>query len=175
MKKFFCVVLLCTICILFYTGCDKNSDINQTRIYKREYEVIEKTKIEPDVNTDDKITYNNISKQNDTDSIKINEYVKKIVDDPNIKKAILVTTARDILVGLKLSENIAADKIIDIKTAVKSDISKNFGNSKEITIITAGDLYKRMEKLSNDIENNKPITGFFEEIQTMIKDLIPVI
>jgi len=156
-KKYF-ILLVLTSCLLFYTGCAKNSEKIQTRISAEE---INKTEY-----VQDKVIL-----INDKDT---NLLATKILKNEDVDKVIIIKTGNNILVGTKLRSLNTAANIYDFKDKVKQDVVDQYGNTRDITIITTDNLFARLEKLASDIRNNKPITGFFEDIGDIVKNVIPI-
>ncbi|HBY20047.1 MAG TPA: hypothetical protein DEG71_03400 [Clostridiales bacterium] len=158
MKKYFMVLVLAT-CLFFSTACNKNSEKIQTRI------------------SADEISRNEYVNK---DSVKIdngetNSLAQKILKNKDVSKVIIIKNSDNILVGTRLKSQSNIENIYDFKDNIKQQIVDEYGNTRDITIITSNEVFKRLEKLASDIKNNKPITGFFEDISDMINAIIPVI
>ena len=100
---------------------------------------------------------------------------QKILKNKDVSKVIIIKTSDNILVGTRLKSQSNIENIYDFKDNIKQQIVDEYGNTRDITIITSNEVFKRLEKLASDIKNNKPITGFFEDISDMINAIIPVI
>ena len=153
------MVLVLATCLFFSIGCNKNSEKIQTRI------------------SADEISRNEYVNK---DSVKIdngetNSLAQKILKNKDVSKVIIIKTSDNILVGTRLKSQSNIENIYDFKDNIKQQIVDEYGNTRDITIITSNEVFKRLEKLASDIKNNKPITGFFEDISDMINAIIPVI
>jgi len=157
-KKYF-ILLVFTSCLLFYTGCAKNSEKIQTRISAEE---ISKTEYVQNENVQ---IYDNNT----------NILAQTILKNDDVDKVIIIKTGNNILVGTKLRSLNTTANIYDFKDKVKQEVINQYGNTRDITIITTDDLFKRLEKLASDIKNNKPITGFFEDIGDVVNNVLPIV
>lgn len=90
-----------------------------------------------------------------------------------VNSATCVITGNTALVGIDMKDNIEGNMTNDLKRKVESSVRNTDKNINNVTVTADADLYKRISNMARDIRNGKPITGFTDEIQEMLRRITP--
>jgi YhcN/YlaJ family sporulation lipoprotein len=90
-----------------------------------------------------------------------------------VNSATCVITGNTALIGIDMKDNIEGKMTNDLKRKVESSVRNTDKNIKNVTVTADVDLYKRISNMARDIRNGRPITGFTDEIQEMLRRITP--
>lgn len=90
-----------------------------------------------------------------------------------VNSATCVITGNTALIGIDMKDNIEGKMTNDLKRKVESSVRNTDKNIKNVTVTADADLYKRISNMARDIRNGRPITGFTDEIQEMLRRITP--
>lgn len=110
---------------------------------------------------------------NDTTGTRAKDIANDIAKEKDIKSASCVVTGNTALVGLEFEEQYKGKVTDAIKKSVDKRV-KNLEPSINNVVVTADpDILSRIKTMASDIEEGKPLSGFANEIEEIIRRINP--
>lgn len=114
---------------------------------------------------------NNLSNTNMTDKAdKIAAEVTKVED---VKSATVVITGNTALVGINMTSGTKGTLNAQVKQKVENAVKAVDKNITRVSVTADPDLFTRIENIAKDIGNGKPLSGFGQEIEEIIRRVTP--
>lgn len=114
---------------------------------------------------------NNLSNTNMTDKAdKIAAEVTKVKD---VKSATVVITGNTALVGINMTSGTKGTLNAQVKESVEDAVKAVDKNITRVSVTADPDLFTRIENIAKDIGNGKPLSGFGQEIEEIIRRVTP--
>lgn len=114
---------------------------------------------------------NNLSNTNMTDKAdKIAAEVTKVKD---VKSATVVITGNTALVGINMTSGTKGTLNAQVKENVENAVKAVDKNITRVSVTADPDLFTRIENIAKDIGNGKPLSGFGQEIEEIIRRVTP--
>lgn len=191
LSKFSIVSLLVLSLAIFITGCesskskpdDKREGLNveQENDLPGDRNINENTVKDPNSDNigNDDLDRNELNDDNTLDNTGDNManrskvISEKLTEIDGIKNATVIITGNTALIGVDIPADTQDDKIKELKNKVEST-TKNADKVIDNVAITAdADIVTRIKNMGKDITDGKPISGFGEEIEEIIKRITP--
>ncbi|MDB5052910.1 MAG: hypothetical protein JWM44_960 [Bacilli bacterium] len=100
-----------------------------------------------------------------------NQAADKVVRIPGVRTANVLVTQRNAYVAAVLADNIQLSREIENKIA--EQVRATDPNIKNVYVSTNPDFVNRVNTYVRDVQQGRPITGFFEEFNRMIQRIFP--
>ncbi len=97
----------------------------------------------------------------------------KVTALSGINDSTVVITGNTALVGVDIGKNTQGNITDELKRKVESTVRNTDKNINNVVVTADTDLYQRIRKVGNDINNGKPLSGFGNEIQEIIRRITP--
>ncbi len=101
------------------------------------------------------------------------EIANEIAKEKNIESASCVVTGNTALVGLQFDEQYKGKVTDAIKKSVEKRVKKIEPSIDEVVVTADPDLLSRIKTMASDIEKGKPLSGFTNEIEEIIRRINP--
>ncbi|MCR2042822.1 YhcN/YlaJ family sporulation lipoprotein [Anaerosalibacter massiliensis] len=98
---------------------------------------------------------------------------RKVADLNDINSCTTVITGNTALVGIDMENNVEGRVTDDIKRKVEKTVKDADNNITTVSVTADADLYKRLSNMARDIRNGKPVSGFADEIQEILRRITP--
>ena len=98
---------------------------------------------------------------------------RKVADLNDINSCTTVITGNTALVGIDMKNNVEGKVTDDIKRKVEKTVKDADNNITTVSVTADADLYKRLSNMARDIRNGKPVSGFADEIQEILRRITP--
>jgi YhcN/YlaJ family sporulation lipoprotein len=112
-----------------------------------------------------------------TDPTELNKLAQNLAKEAakvnGVKDATVVITGNTALVGLDLAANTPTQQINSIQEQVANTIKQADQRIKNVSVTADADLTTRIRNIGQEIANGKPISGFAQEIDDLIKRIGP--
>lgn len=96
-----------------------------------------------------------------------------VAKEKNIESASCVITGNTALVGLQFDKQYKGEITDAIKNSVKKRVKKVDDRINEVVVTADPDLLSRIKTMASDIEKGKPLSGFTNEIEEIIRRINP--
>lgn len=101
---------------------------------------------------------------------RIAEEVNKIKD---VKSASVLITERTALVGVKLTSETKGEVNTEIKREVERAVERVDKDIERVSVTANPDLLTRIENITRDVGQGRPLSGFGKEIEEIIRRITP--
>lgn len=108
-----------------------------------------------------------------TDADNLAKAVQRI---PGIRSAAAVISGDAAYIGINIDINSSIDntsKIQNIKKQAADTVRNTDRNIKTVYVSADADFIQRIDKISNDVRNGKPVEGFEDELNEIVKRITP--
>lgn len=190
LSKFSIVSILVLSLAIFITGCESSQgktnnkseglNVEQENDLPGDRNINENTVKEPDSDNlgNDDLDRNELNDDmidNDADNMTNRSKVisEKLTDIDGIKNATVIITGNTALIGVDIPADTQDDKIKELKNKVESTTKNTDKDIDNVAITADADIVTRIKNMGKDITNGKPISGFGEEIEEIIKRITP--
>jgi YhcN/YlaJ family sporulation lipoprotein len=132
--------------------------------------------IDNDVNNlDDDINNNRVMRNNNFNNVsrKAEQIAEKIERLNNIDEAYVLISGNTAIVGVDMDRNVQGQITNDLKARIENIVKDTANNIKNVSVTADPDLLTRIEKMAEDIANGRPITGFAEQFQEILRRIAP--
>lgn len=99
---------------------------------------------------------------------------KKVADLNEVDRASVVITGNTALLGVDVKENIQGKMTTDLKRKIEARVKNTDARIKNVAITADPDLSTRIKTMVSDIEAGRPISGFANEIQEILRRITPI-
>lgn len=116
------------------------------------------------------------SRELGTPATEADRIAKAVQAVPGVKGAAAVINGNTAYVGINLETNTDTDntsKIQNIKKQAADTARNTDTNIKTVYISADADFFQRITQISNDVRNGKPIEGFKDELNKIVKRITP--
>lgn len=110
---------------------------------------------------------------NNTANDKVTRIANKIEDLKEVKKAVVTVTGNTALVGVSIADNIEGQMTNDLKDKIDRIVKQTDSTIKTVYVTANADLYERIENIGKGIRQGRPLSGFAEEIEEIIRRIAP--
>jgi len=123
---------------------------------------------------DTRMEQDNRNENNNEAQSKAKRLAEKIVDQvQGINSATVVFAEEIAYVGIDLHANYTGDEAENVKEQVARIVKQDDPDIETVYVTQDADTFTRMQKIGQDIENGRPISGFLDELQNMFKRVTP--
>lgn len=106
-------------------------------------------------------------------SRKAEQIAEKIERLNNINEAYVLISGNTAIVGVDMDRNVQGQITNDLKARIEKIVKDTANNIKNVSVTADPDLLTRIEKMAEDIANGRPITGFAEQFQEILRRIAP--
>ncbi len=188
MKNKKMILIVCTLLLvsLVGIGCkaaekpvpnqqttDRNKVTNEKNIPRTDEVLPKDNEVLPkdnEINKDkDTITEDNTNNMND----KADRIIKEVENIEDVKTATVVITEHTALVGINLTSGTKGELNSEIKNKVEDAVKKADKDITKVSVSADPDIFTRIENISKEIGNGRPLSGFGSEIEEIIRRITP--
>lgn len=98
---------------------------------------------------------------------------KKLNELNEVNNANVLITANTALIGIDIPKDASNESVTNIKNTVENKVKEVDREIDRVVVTADADLVTRMKNVGKDIESGKPISGFTNEIEEIIKRITP--
>lgn len=113
---------------------------------------------------------NNNSNNNAEKADKIAERIKKL---SNIENASVLISGNTAIVGVDIKNNVEGQLTKDLKQRIENIVKKADNDIENVSITADPDLFTRISNMAEDITNGRPISGFAEQFEEILRRIAP--
>lgn len=126
-------------------------------------------------NMKNQIGNNNMVKNNrdSTLSSRAEKVAKKVQDLKEVNSATVLLSGKTAIVGVNINENVEGKVTTQLKNKIEKVVKQTDASITNVNVTADADLYKRISNMANDIRTGKPISGFANEFQEILRRIIP--
>ncbi len=110
---------------------------------------------------------------NDRTSDNATRIANRIEELNEVKNATVAISGSRCLVGVTTTNNVEGNMTTALKDRIDKVVKDEDKNIKTVHVTASPDLYKRIENIGNDVRGGKPLSGFAEEIEELIRRITP--
>ena len=123
-------------------------------------------------NTNNRIVRNNNNNMNNV-SKKAKQIAEKIERLDNIDEAYVLISGNTAIVGVDMENNVEGQVTNELKNKIEQIVKDSAANIKNVSITADPDLLTRIQNMAEDIMNGRPITGFAEQFEEILRRIAP--
>jgi len=97
----------------------------------------------------------------------------KIENLQEVKRAVVTITGNTALVGISTTDNIEGQMTNTLKDKIDKVVKQTDSTIKTVYVTANADLYERIENIGKGIREGRPLSGFAEEIEEIIRRIAP--
>ena len=133
----------------------------------------------PNNNMNRDINNNNINRDINDNNLDTNlsDRADKIANNvANLKEvndATVIISGNTAIVGVDIKNQIEGNLTTNLKKKVESTVRNTDKNIKNVTVTADADIFQRIQNIGRDIRTGKPISGFGNEIEEIIRRITP--
>jgi spore cortex protein len=120
----------------------------------------------------DRNTNNNINADSNRMSL-ADKAAEQIAKMGEVDRANVIVTENNAYVAAKLSNDQKQGLTQEIERKIADQVKATDQDIKHVYVSVNPDFYDRMNSYANDLRNNRPISGLFDEFNTMIRRMFP--
>lgn len=98
----------------------------------------------------------------------------KVEDLKEVNRATVVISGNTCLVGVDINDNIEGNMTTSLKNKIDKIVKDTDRNITNVSVTANADLYKRIENMGRDIRAGRPLSGFANEIEEIIRRITPI-
>ena len=103
-----------------------------------------------------------------------NTIAQRVADLNDVDRASVVITGNTALVGVDMRNNIQGRMTTELKRKIEAKVKNTDSRIKNVAVTADPDLSTRINRIVTDMENGRPISGFANEIQEMLRKITPI-
>jgi len=107
----------------------------------------------------------------------LNDRADRIEDEvtklEEVKSATVIITENTALVGINLTSGTKGDLNTEIKKQVEDAVEKADKDIDRVSVTADPDLFTRIENIARDIGQGRPLSGFGQEVEEIIRRITP--
>lgn len=128
-----------------------------------------------DDNSDNRTNVNNTNNGNNNDqNVDVaDDVADRITGLDEVERAYVLVTNRNAYVAVKLTDRANNKLTRDTERKIAKEARKANDRLDNVYVSENPDFYNRMEGYRNDINNGRPVSGFFDEFTETIKRIFP--
>lgn len=187
-KKFSIVSVLLLSLATFTVGCASDNNTNDTTEEspgldaKQANDLTGDRNINKDTNmvTDEGVRNDDLNGEdmNNIDDDSMLQRSKSITDKLNtdideVNNSTVIITGNTALIGVDIPKETTDEQTTEIKNKVETKVKEIDKDVDRVVVTADADLVTRLKDMGKDVENGKPISGFGEEIEEIIRRITP--
>ncbi|MGF7056968.1 YhcN/YlaJ family sporulation lipoprotein [Brassicibacter mesophilus] len=90
-----------------------------------------------------------------------------------VNSATVVISGNTAIVGVDIKNQVEGNLTTDLKKKVEKTVRNTDKSITNVTVTADADLFKRIQNIGRDIRTGKPISGFGNEIEEIIRRITP--
>lgn len=98
---------------------------------------------------------------------------QKVNDLSEVDRASCLITGNTAIVGVDMKNNVKGQMTTELKQKIETKVKNTDSRIKNVAVTADPDLATRIKTLTTDIENGRPISGFANEIQEILRRITP--
>jgi YhcN/YlaJ family sporulation lipoprotein len=98
---------------------------------------------------------------------------KNVTKLNDVNSTTVVISGNTALVGVDIKDNVEGKITNNLKRRVEKTVRDTDKNITNVSITADADLYRRISNMATDIKNGRPISGFANEIQEILRRITP--
>jgi len=129
------------------------------------------------MNTDNRLTTDNRTGTDDRATGNLSDRASRIEAEVtklnDVKGATVVITGNTALVGINLTEGTKGDLNTEIKRQVEEAVQTADRDINRVSVTADPDLFTRIENIARDIGQGRPLSGFGQEVEELVRRITP--
>lgn len=130
--------------------------------------------LNPNRNLNDNMIDRNINYTEQAVADKAARIADKVDDLKEINRATVVISGNTCLVGVNMDDNIEGSMTTNLKNRIEKIVKDTDKNITNVSVTANADLFKRIENMGRDIRAGKPLSGFANEVEEIIRRITPI-
>ncbi len=148
-----------------------NRDRLNTNIRNLDDDMIDRDVNDFDMRDNDRMGRNNNLNE---DTRKAREIAKKIERLDNVDRAYVLISGNTAIVGIDMDRNVEGQITRDLKDRIEKIVKDTKNDIENVSVTADPDLFTRIRNMAEDIVNGRPISGFAEEFEEILRRINPV-
>ncbi len=99
---------------------------------------------------------------------------QKVVDLNEVDRANCLITGDTAVVGVDIKNNVRGQMTTELKRKIETRVKNTDNRIKNVAVTADPDLSTRIRTMATDMENGRPISGFANEIQEILRRITPI-
>jgi spore cortex protein len=118
-------------------------------------------------------TIRNVNNKNENRIDVADRAADKIVEMREVDRANVIVTGNNAYVAAKLTDNANNKLSKDVEKKISDLVKSENRNIDDVYVSVNPDFYNRTNSYANDIRDGRPIEGFFDEFNTLVRRVFP--
>lgn len=124
-------------------------------------------------------TTNDMVRNNDTTDFnkitaRANTIAQRVANLNEVNNCSVLLSGNSCIVGVDMKNNIQGNMTTAVKQKIERTVKNTDNNIKNVSITADPDLFTRISTLATDIGNGRPITGFANQFQEILRRITPI-
>lgn len=120
------------------------------------------------------INDNNLNNRDNLVSDRSDEIADKVSELKEVNRAAVVISGNTALVGVNITDNVEGNMTNNLKDRIEDVVRATDNNIRNVSVTANADLYSRIENIGKDMRNGRPLSGFAEEIEEILRRINPI-
>ncbi len=159
------------------TPNDQNINRNRETIDERNLEMNRRTTDDNMLDNDNNMPRYNQRDMDDAENGDLTDRAEKIANQVSklkeVDDATVVITENTALVGIDMTSETKGELSADIKKQVEDAVEKADKEIDRVSVTADPDIFTRIENMAKDIGEGRPLSGFGQEIEEIIRRITP--
>lgn len=110
----------------------------------------------------------------DNMSTRASAIAQKVANLKEVNNCSVLLSGNTAIVGVDMKNNIQGKMTTDLKQKIERIVKNVDGSIKNVSVTADPDLYTRISNMAKDIRDGRPISGFANEFQEILRRITPV-
>ncbi len=152
-------------------GIRRDNTVNRDRIGNNLRNIDDNNLSDMNENMVDRNNNNLNFRNNNAEKAKdIADQIEKLA---NIDRASVLISGNTAIVGVDMENNVEGQITRNLKQRIENIVKKADNDIKNVSITADPDLFTRISNMAEDITNGRPITGFAEQFEEILRRITP--
>jgi len=103
-----------------------------------------------------------------------NVIAKKVNHLKEVKNTTVLLSGNTAIIGVEIDRNVQGQMTDDLKNKIIKAVKDADGSIRNVSVTANPDLFTRISNIEKDIRDGRPISGFAEEFQEILRRINPV-
>ncbi|NMB28059.1 MAG: YhcN/YlaJ family sporulation lipoprotein [Tissierellia bacterium] len=110
----------------------------------------------------------------DNMSTRANAIAQKIANLNEVNNCSVLLSGNTAIVGVDMENNLQGKMTTDLKQKIEKTVKDADNSIKNVSVTADPNLYTRISNMAKDIRDGRPISGFANEFQEILRRITPV-
>ncbi len=116
---------------------------------------------------------NNDNNMNTDLSYRADTIANKVANLKEVNDCTVIISGNTAIVGVDMKNQVEGNLTTDLKKKIENTVRNADKDIRNVTVTADADLFQRIQNIGRDIRGGKPISGFGEEIEEIIRRVTP--